>query len=65
MPGVFQLSIDEALKECEEILGLGIKSVLLFGIPEIKDSIGSDALNSDGIIATAIKDQKNIQIYIL
>lgn len=60
MPGVFQLSIDEILKECDEIVSLGIKSVLLFGIPDVKDSIGSDALSQDGIIARttkAIKDK--------
>lgn len=55
MPGVFQLSIDEILKECDEIVSLGIKSVLLFGIPEVKDSIGSDALSEDGIIARTIR----------
>jgi porphobilinogen synthase len=54
MPGLFQMSIDEALKECEELLKLGINKILLFGIPEVKDSIGSDALNSDGIIAKAL-----------
>lgn len=55
MPGVFQMSIDEILKECEEVQNLGIKAVLLFGIPSIKDSIGSDALSEDGIISRTIK----------
>ncbi|MDL0089374.1 porphobilinogen synthase [Campylobacter gastrosuis] len=55
MPGVFQLSVDEILKECEEIINLGIKSIILFGIPSVKDSIGSDALSDDGIIATALR----------
>ncbi|MDR2081170.1 MAG: porphobilinogen synthase [Campylobacteraceae bacterium] len=55
MPGVFQMSIDEALKECEELLGLGINKIVLFGIPETKDSIGSDALSDEGIIAKAIR----------
>lgn len=55
MPDVFQLSIDEALKECEEIRELGIKSIILFGIPETKDSIGSDALCEEGIMAKAVK----------
>ncbi|NLK66044.1 MAG: porphobilinogen synthase [Campylobacteraceae bacterium] len=58
MPGVFQLSLDEILKECEEVLNLGIKSILLFGIPETKDSIGSDALSNDGIIAVALREIK-------
>lgn len=55
MPGVFQKSIDEILKECKSIQNLGIKAILLFGIPEVKDSIGSDALSDDGIIARALR----------
>lgn len=55
MPGVFQLSIDELLKECEEVISLGIKSILLFGIPSLKDSIGSDALSDDGLIARSLR----------
>ena len=58
MPGVYQMSIDNAIKECEELKTLGIKSIILFGIPEIKDSIGSDALCDHGVIATAIKEIK-------
>lgn len=55
MPGVFQLSIDEILKECCELKSLGIKSILLFGIPSFKDSVGSDALSDDGIIAHTLR----------
>lgn len=55
MPGVFQMSIDEILKECEEIINLGTKSIILFGIPEHKDSVGSDALSDDGIIARSLR----------
>jgi len=55
MPGVFQMSIDEILKECRELQSLGIYSVILFGIPDVKDSVGSDALCDHGIIASAIK----------
>lgn len=55
MPGVFQLSIDEILKECAELKSLGIKSILLFGIPSFKDSVGSDALSDDGIIARTLR----------
>ena len=60
MPGVFQMSLDEILKECEVVRNLGIKAVILFGIPSLKDSVGSDALSDEGIIATvlrAIKDK--------
>lgn len=55
MPGVYQMSIDEILKECEELKKLGLYSIILFGIPEVKDSIGSDALCENGIIASSIR----------
>ncbi|MBL1242952.1 MAG: porphobilinogen synthase [Sulfurimonas sp.] len=55
MPGVYQMSIDEILKECDELKALGIYSIILFGIPDTKDSIGSDALCEHGIIASSIR----------
>lgn len=55
MPGVFRFSIDKILKECEILKKLGIKSILLFGVPALKDSIGSDALSNDGIIARTLR----------
>ena len=55
MPGVYQMSLDEILKECGSLQELGINSIILFGIPEVKDSVGSDALCEHGIIATAVK----------
>lgn len=67
MPGVFQMSIDEILKECEILKGLGIKSILLFGIPDLKDSVGSDALSDNGIIATTLRaiKEKFPEIFII
>ncbi len=58
MPGVYQLSIDEAIKECEDLKRLGLHAVILFGIPDVKDSVGSDALCDHGIIATALRELK-------
>jgi len=55
MPGVFQMSIDEIIKECDTLKKLGLYSIILFGIPETKDSIGSDSLCEHGIIASSIK----------
>jgi porphobilinogen synthase len=55
MPGVYQMSIDEAIKECNELKSLGLYSIILFGIPETKDSVGSDALCEHGIIAEAVR----------
>ena len=55
MPGVFQLSIDELVKECKEIRDLGIPAVILFGIPDHKDEVGSGAYDANGIIQQAIR----------
>ena len=60
MPGVFQMSIDEILKECELLKQLGLYSIILFGIPDTKDSIGSDSLCEHGIIAKAIRPIKEV-----
>ena len=58
MPGNFQLSLDELVKELRECRSLGIGGVMLFGIPEHKDAVGSDVMSDDGIIARAIKTAK-------
>jgi len=60
MPGVFQMSIDEVIKECKELKSLGIYSIILFGIPDTKDSIGSDSLCEHGIIASSIRAIKEV-----
>ncbi len=59
MPGVFRLSVDQLKKEAEECLLLGVQSVILFGLPEKKDGVGSGAHAKDGIIQRAIKELKN------
>ena len=59
MPGNFQQSIDNIVKDCEEVMGLGIPAVLLFGIPEHKDEVGSEAYSDEGIVQHAIKAIKN------
>ena len=58
MPGVFQMSIDEIVKECNTLKKLGIKSIILFGIPDVKDSVGSDAMCEHGIIAQTVREVK-------
>lgn len=55
MPGVFRFSIDELVKECKEVVALGIPAVILFGIPDHKDEVGSDAYSDEGIIQRAIR----------
>jgi len=58
MPGIFRHSIDNALKEISEIVELGIKAILLFGIPEKKDDIATGAYSKKGIIQNAVKSIK-------
>jgi porphobilinogen synthase len=55
MPGVFQMSIDEILKECEYLVSINLKSIILFAIPDVKDSVGSECLCGESIIARTIK----------
>ncbi|HEY0264216.1 MAG TPA: porphobilinogen synthase [Granulicella sp.] len=55
MPGVFNLSIDEAVKEAEACAQLGVGGLLLFGLPETKDEIGSGAYAEDGIVQQALR----------
>jgi porphobilinogen synthase len=55
MPGVFNLSVDEAVKEAREILALGVPAVILFGLPAKKDEVGSGAYADDGIVQTAAR----------
>ena len=58
MPGVAQLSVDLAVKECEEVQALGIPAVILFGIPDHKDSLGTEAYAVSGIVQQAIRAVK-------
>ena len=55
MPGVFNLSVDEAVKEARESDSLGVPSVILFGLPEKKDEIASGAWAEDGIVQQAAR----------
>jgi len=55
MPGVAQLTVDRAVHECQEVDALGIPAVILFGIPEHKDAIGSEAYLDEGIVQQAIR----------
>jgi len=59
MPGVFRLSVDNLKAEARELLELKVGHVILFGLPEKKDPVGSTAHAKDGIIQRAIKEIKN------
>ena len=58
MPGVFNFSVDEAVKEAREAAGLGIGGLLLFGLPEQKDEEASGAWDDNGIVQQALKAMK-------
>ena len=58
LPGQFQFSVDTLAREVEEVAKLGIPSVILFGLPEKKDEVGSEAWHPDGIVQRAIRTIK-------
>jgi porphobilinogen synthase len=66
MPGVFQMSVDVVVEECKEVAKLGIPAVILFGIPDHKDEVGSGAYDDKGIIQNTVraikKEVKNLLI---
>jgi porphobilinogen synthase len=59
MPGNYQLSVDELVKECESVHALGIGGVMLFGLPETKDETASQAYAGDAIVQRAIRAVKS------
>jgi len=59
MPGVFQLSVDELVRDAKEAAALGIPAVLLFGLPAVKDAVGSEAYARDGIVQQAVRALKD------
>jgi len=58
MPGNYQMSVDQLIVECKKVRELGIPAVMLFGIPEKKDELGSEAYSDDGIIQKAVRSVK-------
>ena len=59
MPGIFRFSLKTLLEEVEDIVALGIKAIILFGIPSKKDGFGNNAFDKDGITQQAIKTIKD------
>jgi porphobilinogen synthase len=55
MPGIYQLSVDQAVTEAQEAAALGVPSIILFGIPAIKDALGSENFSDEGIVQQAIR----------
>ena len=58
MPGIFQLSVDQAVAEARGAADLGIPSIVLFGIPAVKDALGSENFSDQGIVQQAIRAVK-------
>ena len=65
MPGVFQQSVDKILEECHEVAGLGIPAVILFGLPDKKDDVGSEASASDAAVQRAIEAIRKAKLDLL
>jgi porphobilinogen synthase len=55
MPGVFNLSVDQAVREAKETFSLGVQSIILFGLPEQKDEVATGAWADDGIVQQAAR----------
>ena len=58
MPGVYQLSVEHLVREAEEVHGLGVPAVILFGIPEAKDETGTGAYDDNGVVQSAVRALK-------
>ena len=59
MPGVFQMSVDQIVRECRDVHEMGIPAVIFFGIPEHKDEVGSGAYDDNGIVQQALRAVKH------
>src|SRR5436189_3371185 len=55
MPGNYQMSVGEIVRECEEVRSLGISGVILFGLPESKDEMATGAYDDNGIVQRTIR----------
>jgi porphobilinogen synthase len=65
MPGIFQQSVDEIVEECREVAGLGIPAVILFGLPDKKDEVGSEASDPNGAVQRAIEEIRKAKLDLL
>jgi porphobilinogen synthase len=59
MPGVYNLSVDEVTKEASAAFDLGVRGVILFGLPETKDELATGAYVEDGVVQQAIRSIRN------
>jgi porphobilinogen synthase len=65
MPGIYQQSVDRIVEECREVAGLGIPAVILFGLPEHKDELGSEAADARGAVQRSIEAIRKAKLNLL
>ncbi len=65
MPGIFQQSVDQIVEECREVAGLGIPAVVLFGLPDKKDDVGSEASDANGAVQRSVEAIKKAKLNLL
>ncbi|MGA9569555.1 MAG: porphobilinogen synthase [Candidatus Acidiferrales bacterium] len=65
MPGIYQQSVDQIVEECREIAGLGIPAVILFGLPEHKDELGTEAADAHGAVQRSIEAIRKAKLNLL
>jgi porphobilinogen synthase len=65
MPGIYQQSADQIVEECREVEALGIPGVILFGLPERKDTRGASSLAADGVVQKAIEAIRKAKVNLL
>ena len=65
MPGMYQQSVDRFLEEAREVEQLGVPGILLFGLPENKDAVGSEAWSPDGVVPRAIRAVREAKLKLL
>jgi porphobilinogen synthase len=65
MPGIFQQSVDQIVEECREVAGLGIPAVILFGLPEHKDELGTEAADAHGAVQRSIEAIRKAKLDLL
>lgn len=58
MPGIFQWSVDTLIEHAQEVYASGVRNFLLFGLPRVKDSVGSEAYDDEGIVQVALRALK-------
>jgi porphobilinogen synthase len=65
MPGIYQQSADQIVEECREVAGLGIPAVILFGLPEHKDEVASEAYDANGAVQRSIEAIRKAKLDLL